>query len=107
MWTPTLPETLISTMASTAHAHDGAERHVQAADLEEMVRRYPPILRQDVGELRAKMAFLTNVLKLPPIRKTWRARDGSKFQWHGVVTYPLYFTLGLATYIGARDQHGC
>ena len=31
---------------------------MQAADLEEMVRRYPPLLRQDLGELRAKMAFL-------------------------------------------------
>ena len=74
--------------------------HAQAADLEEMVKRYPPILRQDPGELRAKMAFLTETLKLPPTRKTWRARDGSKFQWHGIVTFPLYFTLGLATYIG-------
>jgi len=68
--------------------------------LEEMVKRYPPILRQDPGELRAKMAFLAETLKLPPTRKTWRARDGSRFQWHGIVTYPLYFTLGLATYIG-------
>ena len=70
-----------------------------------MVKRYPPILRQDVGELEAKMAFLTDVLKLPPTRKTWRARDGSKFQWHGVVTYPLFFTLGLGTYIGV--WHSC
>ena len=76
------------------------ERHAQAADLAEMLKRYPPILRQDLGELRARMAFLTKVLKLTPTRKAWRASDGSKFQWHGVVTYPLYFTLGLATYIG-------
>ena len=69
-----------------------------------MVKRYPPILRQDIGELRAKMAFLTETLKLPPARKTWRIRDGSKFRWHGIVTYPLYFTLGLATYIGERPS---